>query len=111
MTKGKHTPGPWKASKGGPNGCPVVGSERGLMVCMLSHSVNIPSHVDQAKANAYLIATAPEMLEAMRKASQLASIASDWNLYEVEIDGEMVGICDLMAVFDAAIAKATGEQP
>ena len=49
-----------------------------------------------------------EELDVLRKASQLASVASDWNLYEVEIDGEMVGIYDLKAEFDAAISRAEG---
>jgi hypothetical protein len=34
------------------------------------------------------------------KALQLANVASDWNLSEVEIDGEMVDIYDLTGEFD-----------
>lgn len=42
---------------------------------------------------------------ALDKASQLADIACDWNLDEVEIDGEMVNTRSLTEIFDAAIAK------
>ncbi|MDB6036039.1 MAG: hypothetical protein JWM16_6377 [Verrucomicrobiales bacterium] len=44
-----------------------------------------------------------EMADAVRKAVQLADVASDWNLYEVEIDGAMVGIYDLKKEFEAAL--------
>jgi hypothetical protein len=40
------------------------------------------------------------------KALQLANVASDWNLSEVEIDGEMVDIYDLTGEFEAAVAAA-----
>lgn len=94
MSESKFTPGPWRHSKGGPNGCPVVGTDRGLMVCMLSHSVNIPTHIEQAKANASLIAAAPDLLQ-MLKAAQL------W----LDVDGryDMQGI-------NAAIRKAEGNE-
>lgn len=47
-----------------------------------------------------------QMREALRKAVQLAAIASDWNLDEVEIDGQMVGIYDLKAEFEKALEQA-----
>lgn len=46
------------------------------------------------------------LIEACRKAEQLANVARDWNLDEVEIDGEMVDTIDLVTEFRAAIAKA-----
>ena len=36
-----------------------------------------------------------EAVEALRIAVQLAYVASDWNLDEIEIDGEMVSIYEL----------------
>jgi len=48
-----------------------------------------------------------DRLAALRKAKQLATIAIDWNLEEVEIDGEMVETRELRDEFEAAIAKAT----
>jgi hypothetical protein len=44
------------------------------------------------------------------KALQLANIASDWNLSEVEIDGEMVDIYDLTGEFEVVLATLN-EQP
>lgn len=101
----QHTAGPWQATENA-YGCQFVqrweAGEAHDLICGGN------SHDTLTKGNARLIAAAPEMLEAVRKASQLASIASDWNLYEVEIDGAMVGIYALMAEFDAALAKAEG---
>ena len=103
-----HTPGPWQRSgvrqsitdfKGhavGPDGDPVV-----------VVPYNEKQH-SECLANASLIAAAPELLAALRKASQLASIACDWHLEEVEIDGEMVDTHSLGDEFEAAIAKAEG---
>lgn len=48
---------------------------------------------------------APGVVEALRKARQLVDIATDWNLDEVEIDGEMVRTYSLGAEFDAALAS------
>lgn len=42
--------------------------------------------------------------EALDKAKQLALIADDWNLDEVEMDGEMVATYSLVKVFDSALA-------
>ena len=53
-------------------------------------------------------AAAEELYEAVRKARQLASIATDWNLSEAEIDGEMVSVYDLLREFEAAVALADG---
>ena len=58
---------------------------------LIVHSVNL--HAD--------------LVAALRKASQLASVAGDWNLDEVEIDGEMVRTFELQEQFDALLAKAS----
>jgi TATA-box binding protein (TBP) (component of TFIID and TFIIIB) len=47
-----------------------------------------------------------KLVAALRKALQLTNIASDWNLDEVEIDGEMVETSDLRKQFLAALAAA-----
>jgi len=47
-----------------------------------------------------------DLLEACEKAEQLASVAIDWDLTRVEIDGEMVSVYSLWREFQAAIAKA-----
>lgn len=43
--------------------------------------------------------------EALDIASQLAGIAGDWNLDEVEINGEMIAIYEVNDVFVAALAE------
>lgn len=43
------------------------------------------------------------MMQALIKACQLADVATDWNLEEVEIDEEMVSVRDLKAEFLAAL--------
>lgn len=50
-------------------------------------------------------------VRALKIAEQLASIASDWNLDEVEIDGEMRGIHDVREVFTEAIKGKLYEFP
>lgn len=40
-----------------------------------------------------------ELSNLLDKAAQLASVASDWNLDDVEINGEMVSIYTLMEEF------------
>jgi hypothetical protein len=45
------------------------------------------------------------VVEALRKARQLVDIATDWNLDEVEIVGEMVRTYSLGAEFDTALAS------
>lgn len=47
-----------------------------------------------------------ELLEACRVASQLASIADDWNLNEVEIDEVMIPMRQVKEIFDKAIKNA-----
>lgn len=62
-------------------------------------------------ANAAFIVTAcnshDELIAALKKAEQLASIAADWNLDEVEIDGVMVKTFELRKEFAAALTRAT----
>lgn len=48
-------------------------------------------------------------IEALRVAVQLAEVASDWNLDEVEIDGEMVSIYDVTARLQKALTQLKGE--
>lgn len=49
--------------------------------------------------------------EALDVASQLAGIAGDWNLDEVEINGEMIAIYEVNDVFVAALAALDEPQP
>ena len=91
----KHTPGPWRFyTEPQPNGCPIVGNGRGLMLAMLAHSVNYPDQRDEANANARLIAAAPELLEALQ----------DMLILHAGISDDMV---ETLTRARAAIAKAT----
>lgn len=61
-----YTPGPWSFyTSPQPNGCPIVGTVTGLMVCMLAHSLNEPEQHDEAIANARIISATPELLSSL----------------------------------------------
>ena len=62
---------------------------------------------DEIDAQAAEIA---RLREALRKAAQLTEICTDWNLDEVEIDGEMVRTRELGVEFRAALAQEQGER-
>ena len=65
----EYTKGPWRYyTSPQPNGCPIVGDSRGLMVAQIAHSVNEPNERDIALANAKLITAAPDMLAALQDA-------------------------------------------
>lgn len=94
-----HTLGPWK----------VAPAREGIIDIFDANDHDVVTLYGGRMGNAQLIAASPELLAALRKAAQLAEIASDWNLEEVEIDGEMVRTRDLREQFNAAIAKADGQ--
>ena len=99
----KHTTGPWKQGTRGPNGCPIIGNGRGLMIAMLAHSDKVPDQVEQAEANALLIAAAPEMLEALQDAATYLVERG------IHIRG-VIGRTIILPKMQAAIAKATGKE-
>lgn len=102
----KHTPGPWAFyTEPQPNGCPIVGA-RGLMVCMLAHTVNQPEQRGEALANAALIAAAPDLLEALRNADKLITQLMPGVRHIVLQDYGFLN--DTLMANTAAIAKATG---
>ena len=97
-----RTPGQWCVWSDA-NGVYQVGPSINLKVASMWHPP-----LGKAAANARLIAAAPDLLSAVRVAEQLASIATDWNLDEVEIDGQMVSTYDLLKSFQDVVAKAEG---
>lgn len=107
----KPTPGPWETYGDGlgirtkVNGFRIVKCDQANRNAY-ENAAERAEGLETVKANARLIAAAPDLYEAVRIAKQLASIASDWNLSEVEIDGEMVSTYDLAEKFAAALAKA-----
>lgn len=108
----KHTPGPWVV--GEQNKGPVAGTvpvhtadymeayRGGQLVCSVYGTAAF------SEANARLIAAAPEMLDALKKTSEF--LHHMWCSANInEYDFEMVE--ETMLINDAAIAKATGDQP
>lgn len=90
-----HTPGPWRYyTKPQPNGCPIVGNSRGLMVAMLAHSVDCKHQRDEAESNARLISAAPELLAHLKNAVHCLV----YGVGEFDFDAAL-----------AAIAKAEGK--
>lgn len=106
MREPAFTPGPWGVNKYGSIGAGEFFKEP--IVAMTEPLFDDP---DRWAANNSLIAAAPALYEAARVAEQLALIASDWNLDEVEIDGEMRDIYDIRDIFKAALSLALGESP
>ena len=65
---GKATPGPWKYStEPQPNGCPIIGTSRGLMIAMLAHSIRHAEQATEAIGNAQFIAAAHDMADLIRE--------------------------------------------
>jgi hypothetical protein len=72
MLSSNDNPRPWKkdVTKGEwkfytepqPNGCPIIGTIRGLMVAQIAHSTKDPSQKDEAIANAHLLTEAGTVL-------------------------------------------------
>lgn len=96
MDKAKHTPGPWEAVDSMTVRTPF--SAGGFMVC------NLPCHTpdDERRANACLIAAAPELLEALTMALPYVECSSGDECYK---PGAIDKICKQIR---AVIAKAEG---
>lgn len=110
----KHTRGPWRFStEPQPNGCPIVGNSRGLMVAVLAHSINYDSQREEALANARLIAAAPELLEALEECEKALTQYIDASTAMnpvIKQSGHLHPVVKLRDHARAAIAKATGAQ-
>ena len=101
MTKPKHTPGPWRARcrhvdyKGGP------WDENEFLQWEVAGPRVPYGRGDFHQADAYLVAAAPDMYEALRKALGV-------------ISGEVMdkkGLIEALEAGRAALAKASGESP
>jgi hypothetical protein len=91
MKTDNHTPGPWHLAES-----PTFVMDGIHCVCEIAHPDDFSDPSPNAKANARLIAAAPDLLEALEK------IASS--------DGSLHGTCvrDLKEIARAAINKAKG---
>lgn len=99
MTTAKHTPGPWRTNKDGDRVLGKEGPVCDVIECK-APVLNEPQsfHAERQKANARLIAAAPDLLAALR--TLMAWV--DENVDYVEAD-------PLLRVARAAIAKALGK--
>lgn len=83
-TKTKHTPGPWRLQTGHNTIYTLSGGNAGhtncigKVVCHGDHPTTSDVTLEEAEANAHLIAAAPELLEALR----------DMHLYCAELINE-----------------------
>lgn len=97
MTEPKFTPAPWHTTNDGYN----VKNETDIMICLNSFE----DDVEQCKANANLIAAAPELYEA------LVELLNDTKMFYESGDAGNFD-CEEMDVFKRvrkALAKARGE--
>lgn len=122
MSEAKYTPGPWKVGSsinvqvGRKNICSRVN-------CASREAVSITESMEIAKANARLIAAAPELLEALKKRTENEEqrIFEEWLSRECpsgdhdEVNrkwlssSDYIDFCDEWEIELDAIAKATGK--
>lgn len=111
MNKSKHTPGPWAVHREEKTGnVPYVVAPD--LLTMIADVNTVERHIlhapEDAEANARLIAVAPELLEALEQA------AAAYELLIVSTLGftpeERSAMEKDLALFEAAIHKARGEQ-
>ena len=98
----KHTPGPWRVTARACNMIDVLHAvdSPGAITMALCRVQARQSWIAEAEANANLIAAAPDMLEALRKAVVLLAGAC--------VHSPELGPNDTYEAVSAAIAKATG---
>ncbi len=107
MSESKHTPGPWEIY-GGIEICNAEGQEwKTIADIRYPSSANTKISVNEAEANASLIAAAPEMLEALQEAREVLS--DHWFTSEDGEDYNNDDVIDMCSKLDAIIAKAKGE--
>ncbi len=102
MSKPKFTKGPWEQDRFG-----QLNGPDGKVIQVWGLGIAHGQRTTESEANATLFKSAPDLYEVVRKSIQLASIASDWNLDEVEIDGEMVNTYRLREEFEKVFKKST----
>lgn len=105
----KHTPGPWVTFPAdvGSVACPVGTrvlkyGHHPIADAFFGYQQGMPSY-DEAKANARLIAAAPDLLEALTFARKFHAMKCE--------KGDSGFPAQLVETIDDAIAKATGDAP
>lgn len=105
----KHTPGPWKANWN--KHYFQIDSERDGQIGDACASQFITGNTDKGKANAKLMAAAPELLEALEEIEERANEKmGDWAWVEFDFLPEnMESLYEIRQAARATIAKAKGE--
>lgn len=104
-TQAKHTPGPWSAVSY-VNGKIALEDDQGLGTIALVDTVHTIKDPREQEANARLIASAPELLEALELAAQALQSCYEVDSYPANGGTEQD---KALATARAAIAKAKGE--
>ena len=104
----RNTPGPWRVGMAGPNGCHTIGTYGGLMVAMVAHSVNWPDQRAQAVADAQMLAAAPEMYEALKRAEQFITNGIEFGAIRMPDESTPDPAHKTLPAIRAAIAAAEG---
>lgn len=106
----KHTPGPWEATGNfvrspmhQPEGLP-----RGVQIVECRDGYFLP-HTEEARANARLIAAAPELLAALQNLEQQGWFSHI--VFECKEGSSDSSLYSAVTEARAAIAKATGSAP
>lgn len=103
----KHTNGPWCAAI---DECATVRDSQDNQLAMVTYLFTKTGgrrSRDEVSANARLIATAPELLEALEAMLEVHGVTQAYAEKHIEIPQSWVEVSDLAR---AAIAKAKGEQ-
>jgi len=101
----KHTPGPWKATEEKIE-WQITGD--GLHVAEIRKSLYYKPYQKQERANAALIAAAPDLLQALEYAAELIKIARN-HFPKSMRNGDKFQLENTCATIGKAIAKARGE--
>src|SRR5690606_4557115 len=104
MAQSKPTPGPWKATAAGIDAVTVSTTLRNGRRVPFRVACCKDGDIDQVQANARLIATAPELLAALKKSLASLKVFAPHNRYP---DGTVVpGDSELIREIKTAIAQA-----
>lgn len=111
MTEAKHTPGPWFRDKESGFDCDVRAANGRKIAsvnvqCMPRTKQQFDGRKAENNANAYLIAAAPELLEASMKVLQWFEAEDDHS--KADFYQRMQMCRDAEELIRSAIAKATG---
>lgn len=94
--------GPWQQGTKGPNGCPIIGNGKGVMICQVAHSVNHEDQRETAESHANLIAAAPDLLEQVIFVSDYLTAIHE---------GLPDSAVDVILRLNDVINEATGKEP